>query len=199
MAVASKIDLSQEPGPTFLVEHQPESQKYPIYPEGKYKGIKKIEWGAYSDVYFAYQVPENIEVALKVSKLFEDRTQTEEIFRIAKNEADLFNSHVLDGVSHVVLPKEIYQKGKRIVLVFDFLGKYNVLEEYMQSKENRMSFSDLEMFAIQIIEMFIGMNENNIVHADLNHRNLFYTNGILKVIDFGLSFIVGENVEEDLV
>lgn len=79
------------------------------------------------------------------------------------------------------------------------------LEEFIEGdtllkllEERRLSASDFESVAEQLIDAVGELHENGIVHMDIKPANIIFTkSGKLKLIDFGISKLYGESINAE--
>ena len=146
-----------------------------------FTNVRLIGTGAHAEVYSAISKQRQAIVALKIYKF------TDIIKTLAMNEVDFFMTHG-KAMPHTVLLQDIYSWKDHIVLEFEHLGD-DVFHKYLGNEMTQITFSELTRLAEQLLHWLEIMLKMKLVHGDVKPENLFF-NGILKVIDFGLSFKV---------
>ena len=97
---------------------------------------------------------------------------------------------ILDAYPYVVDGKHV------TVLEMEWL-KGRDLQRYIEdSYPNGLNTNEVKEIALQVLKGLKYAHEQNILHLDIKPSNLFkQTNGTVKIIDFGIAKVVGENAE----
>ena len=152
-------------------------KKYPLIFK-KFRPLKHLSKGAFSDIYAGINIHTKEKVALKV----------EERYKMNKNlEAECYYLFSLKGLG---IPKVIsFGHNKDYdILVLPLLGKS--LHEIQSTKNFNFEFKDICLIAIQIIERIQWVHSQKIIHRDIKPDNFLIgidDPNIIYLIDFGLS------------
>ena len=152
-------------------------KKYPLIFK-KYKPLKKIANGAFSEVYAGMNIVENKKIAIKI----EDKNCKKPLLQ-----SETFFLFTLKGIG---IPQVLsYGVNKEYnILVMPLLGK-NLLEIYKE-KNGNFEFSDICLIAIQIIDRIEYIHNKYIIHKDIKPENFLLglnDPDLIYLIDFGLS------------
>ena len=144
----------------------------------KYKPIKLIGKGTFSNVYLSLNTKNNSYVAIKAEK------RNPKGVELLESEAFLLYSLKGFGIPSVLS----YGKTKGYnILVQPLLGK-SLLDLFILRNKN-ISINDICLIAIQILERIEWVHSNNIVYRDIKPENFLFGKKdpeILYLIDFGL-------------
>lgn len=79
---------------------------------------------------------------------------------------------------------------KYIFLITDFIPKSEALSDYLEKKGNKLT-TLMKLFIIkQIVQGFIELHKQNVVHMDIKPANILITKNLdIKIIDYGFSCI----------
>ena len=144
----------------------------------KFRPIKHLSKGAFSDIYAGINIHTKEKVAIKV----------EERYKIDKSlETECYYLFSLKGLG---IPKVIsFGHNKNYdILVLPLLGKS--LHEIQSTKNFNFEFKDICLIAIQIIERIQWVHSQKIIHRDIKPDNFLIgldDPNIIYLIDFGLS------------
>ena len=144
----------------------------------KYKPIKLIGKGTFSNVYLSLNTKKNSYVAIKAEK------RNPRGVELLESEAFLLYSLKGFGIPTVLSygRTKIYN-----ILVQPLLGKS--LLDFFISKNKNININDICLIAIQILERIEWVHSNNIVYRDIKPENFLFGKKdpeILYLIDFGL-------------
>ena len=144
----------------------------------KYKPIKLIGKGTFSNVYLSLNTNKNSYVAIKAEK--RDPRGVE----LLESEAFLLYSLKGFGIPTVLSygHTKIYN-----ILVLPLLGKS--LLDFFISKNKNININDICLIAIQILERIEWVHSKNIVYRDIKPENFLFGKKdpeVLYLIDFGL-------------
>ena len=112
---------------------------------------------------------------------------------ILRNEDILKNSelgHEFDiqkDLDHIGIPKvyEVFYDGKTVVLVQEYIDGTDLREQIFKKK---MTYSVVLNIGIQLADILHYIHQKGVIHKDINPSNIMITrNGILKLLDFGIS------------
>jgi len=145
----------------------------------KYKVIKKINSGSFSDIYLGINLKDNNKyIAIKV----EPRTVSKPLL-----ETEAFSIFVLKGCGIPELLSFGINKNFNF-LVEPYLGKS--LNDIFIEQKKRLSLKDICLISIQIIQRIEWVHSKNMIHRDIKPDNFligYEDQSIIYLIDFGLS------------
>ena len=152
-------------------------KKYPLIFK-RYKPLKKIGKGAFSEIYSGINIYTNEKVAIKIEK----RNSM-----IKYLEAECYT---LFSLNNIGIPKVLSfgHNAEYDILIMPLLGK-SLLDIFI-SKNSNYEFKDICLIGIQIIERIQWVHSCKIVHRDIKPENFLIGLSdphILYLIDFGLS------------
>ena len=152
-------------------------KKYPLIFK-KYRPLKKIANGAFSEIYYGINIQNNKKVAIKTE------------YRFTINSLLESESFFLFSLKGIGIPKVLsFGHNKEYnILILPLLGKS--LKELYISKNSNFEFKDICLMAIQIIERIKWVHSQNIIHRDIKPDNFLIgleDPNIIYLIDFGLS------------
>ncbi|XP_050269587.1 cyclin-dependent kinase F-1 [Quercus robur] len=166
---------------------EPEAAKsWSIHSRGeiiaKYEIQERVGSGAYSDVYKARRLSDNVVVALKEVHDYQSAFREIEALQI------------LNSPNVVVLHEFFWREDEDAVLVLEYLRTdlASVINE--AKKEGRsIGVAQLKRWMLQILSGLDACHRNMIVHRDLKPTNLLVSDdGLLKLADFGQARILLE-------
>ena len=144
----------------------------------KYEIQERVGSGAYSDVYKARRLSDNVVVALKEVHDYQSAFREIEALQI------------LNSPNVVVLHEFFWREDEDAVLVLEYLRTdlASVINE--AKKEGRsIGVAQLKRWMLQILSGLDACHRNMIVHRDLKPTNLLVSDdGLLKLADFGQVF-----------
>ena len=144
----------------------------------KYKPVKLIGKGTFSNVYLAINTKTSNYVAIKAEKKSNNGVE------LLESEAYLLYSLRGFGIPEVLS----YGRTKtHNILVLPLLGK-SLLDMFIYKNKN-INIDDICLMAIQILERIEWIHSNNIVYRDIKPENFLFgktDNDVLYLIDFGL-------------
>ena len=142
----------------------------------KYKIIKQIGNGSFSNIYAVERIKDKKKFALKAEKINS---------RIKLLESESFFLYTLQGFG---IPKFItYGRTKNYnILIEELLGKN--LDELFIKKKGKYNIIDICLIGIQLIDRFEWIHSKNIVYRDTKPENFLIgleNPNIIYIIDFG--------------
>ena len=152
-------------------------KKYPIIFK-KYRPIRRLSSGVFSEIYSGINIHNNEKVAIKIEK------------RNIKDKYLESECYTLFSLRNIGIPKVLsFGHNKEYdILVMPLLGKS--LLDIFKSKNLNYEFKDICLIAIQIMDRIQWVHSRKIIHRDIKPDNfLIGLNDphILYLIDFGLS------------
>ena len=152
-------------------------KKYPIIFK-KYRPIRRLSSGVFSEIYSGINIHNNEKVAIKIEK------------RNIKDKYLESECYTLFSLRNIGIPKVLsFGHNKEYdILVMPLLGK-SLLDIFI-SKNSNYEFKDICLIAIQIIERIQWVHSRKFIHRDIKPDNfLIGLNDphIIYLIDFGLS------------
>ncbi|XVE98147.1 hypothetical protein REPUB_Repub03eG0080400 [Reevesia pubescens] len=161
------------------MEHSlPKSWSIHTRPEiiAKYQILERVGSGAYSDVYKARRLSDNLLVALKEVHDYQSAFREIQALQMLQNCPNI-----------VVLYEYFWREEEDAVLVLEFLRTdlAAVIHE-AKRKEGGVRLGEAKRWMLQILCGVDACHRNMIVHRDLKPGNLFFSDdGVLKLADFG--------------
>ena len=142
----------------------------------KYKPIKLLGKGAFSNVYLSLNIKNKSYVAIKAEK--------RNIYELLESEA-----FILYSIRNIGIPEVLsYGRTKtHNILVLPLLGQS--LTNFCKQNKN-ININDICLISIQILERIEWVHSNNIVYRDIKPDNFLFGKkdpAILYLIDFNLS------------
>ncbi|KAJ9167833.1 hypothetical protein P3X46_019425 [Hevea brasiliensis] len=159
----------------------PPSKSWSIHtrPEiiAKYEIHDRVGSGAYSDVYKARRLSDNVIVALKEIHDYQSAFREIEVLKILQNCPNI-----------VIMYEYFWREDEDAVLVLEFL-RTDLVAVVKEGKKNGgagVSVGELKRWMVQILCGVDACHRNMIVHRDLKPGNLLISDdGVLKLADFG--------------
>ena len=137
----------------------------------EYKFLKKLGRGAYGNVYLAEI--NGTKVAIKATKTSSNKAITSDFIR----EVSILNS--LDNIN-IVAVQNSFVDDNFSYLVIPHAGK-------PLSSLSRDNDTNIKSFLFQILSGIQHVHDHGFIHRDLCSSNLLVKDGILTIIDFGIS------------
>ncbi|MBI96696.1 hypothetical protein CL656_06095 [bacterium] len=143
----------------------------------KYKIIKKLSEGNFSEVYIGKHINKNENVVIK----FEDNINT----NILEHEAEIY-LYLMRQKINIKIPK---------FKLYGIIQNYNyiILEKMEKSlkdiiKNNELNLDDVLKIGIQLIDFLEKFHNQKLIHRDIKTENILFNNkNNIFLIDFGLS------------
>ncbi|KAL3535732.1 hypothetical protein ACH5RR_004193 [Cinchona calisaya] len=150
----------------------------------KYQILERVGSGAYSDVYRARRISDNLTVALKEVHDYQSAFREIEALQALQNCPNV-----------VVLYEYFWSEDEDAVLVLEYLP--NDLSDVIRAakkgewKDEGLRIGEIKRWMVQILCGVDACHRNSIVHRDLKPSNLLISaNGLLKLADFGQARIL---------
>lgn len=156
----------------------------------RYRIEQLIGVGGMAEVYMAQDTKEDKVVAVKILK--DEFANNHEFVKKFVNE-----SKVLAGLSHpsIVEIFDVNFDGNPKFMVMEYIDGIT-LKEYMETNNGPLSWKDTVHFTIQILRALQHAHARGVVHRDIKpHNIMLFTDGTVKVMDFGISKIAREEVK----
>ncbi|XP_039032645.1 cyclin-dependent kinase F-1-like [Hibiscus syriacus] len=149
----------------------------------KYEILERVGSGAYSDVYRARRLSDNLIVALKEVHDYQSAFREIEASQMLHNCPNI-----------VVLHEYFWREDEDAVLVLEFLRTdLAAVIRDAKKKEGGIWVGEIKRWMLQILCGVDGCHRNMIVHRDLKPGNLLVSDdGVLKLADFGQARILME-------
>ncbi|WRX31585.1 Protein kinase domain - like 10 [Theobroma cacao] len=153
----------------------------------KYEIMERVGSGAYSDVYRARRLSDNLIVALKEVHDYQSAFREIEALQMLQNCPNI-----------VVLHEYFWREDEDAVLVLEFLRTdlAAVIRE-AKRKEGGVRLGEVKRWMLQILCGVDACHRNMIVHRDLKPGNLLVSDdGVLKLADFGQVYQKNDGIKE---
>ncbi|KAE8712564.1 Cyclin-dependent kinase F-1 [Hibiscus syriacus] len=149
----------------------------------KYEILERVGSGAYSDVYRARRLSDNLIVALKEVHDYQSAFREIEALQMLHNCPNI-----------VVLHEYFWREDEDAVLVLEFLRTdLAAVIRDAKKKEGGIRVGEIKRWMLQILCGVDACHRNMIVHRDLKPGNLLVSDdGVLKLADFGQARILME-------
>ena len=136
--------------------------------------------GAYGKVYRAINKNDNKEYAVKVIEVrrFKENKKLEEC---TVNEINILTN--IEKHEHIIKYIDMLKTPNNFYFVYEFCNG-GTLEGRLR-KEKCLPEREALMVFKQLIDAFQVLNKYNIMHRDLKPDNIFFSNGVVKLGDFG--------------
>lgn len=150
----------------------------------KYQILERVGSGAYSDVYRARRLSDDLIVALKEVHDYQSAFREIEALQMLRNCPNV-----------VVLHEYFWREDEDAVLVLEFLRTdLSVVIRDAKKKEGGVRVGEVKRWMLQILCGVDACHRNMIVHRDLKPGNLLVSDdGVLKLADFGQARILMES------
>lgn len=216
-ARAAEPEQSQESTPKFVFHksEQPPTIHAPAHqfhiakksaPAGSYPGVASVEGGRYridevigeggsGRVCRAYDTLLEMEVAIKF--LNPDLVRDEESINALKAETRICLQLVH---KHIIRIFNLDKRGANFMIIMEYLKGGNLFSLLSQCP-NGMDLEFVSQVVAITTDALAHAHRHGIIHKDITPGNIFITDdGLLKVIDFGISSVVNrQNCQEDTV
>ncbi|KAK8477873.1 hypothetical protein V6N13_051499 [Hibiscus sabdariffa] len=149
----------------------------------KYEILERVGSGAYSDVYRARRLSDNLIVALKEVHDYQSAFREIEALQMLQNCPNV-----------VLLHEYFWREDEDAVLVLEFLRTdLSAVIRDAKKKEAGVRVGEVKRWMLQILSGVDACHRNMIVHRDLKPGNLLVSDeGVLKLADFGQAKILME-------
>lgn len=155
--------------------------------DGRYEIKELIGIGGMADVYKAYDITDEKDVAVKILK--DEYLANEDFKRRFRNE-----SKAIAMLSHPNIVKIFdVSFGDRIqFIVMEHINGIT-LKEYIE-QQNIVQWKEAVHFTVQILRALQHAHDNGIVHRDIKPQNvMLLQDGTVKVMDFGIARFARDN------
>jgi len=169
-----------------------ESNLLGILPPGRYQVTRLLGAGAFGHVFVGRDVASSAPVVLKLLQLTnsEVRARTERELALLKN---------LDASPHVVslIDGFVSPDARLAVLISDYV-EGPTIQSLVERHGRGLPNTVVSAISRQLCVGLEYLHGQGIVHRDIKPSNVVITNrGVVKLLDFGLAVLVGEQKESD--
>ncbi|KAF6164436.1 hypothetical protein GIB67_025262 [Kingdonia uniflora] len=143
----------------------------------RYQILERIGSGAYSDVYKARRLSDNLIVALKEIHDYQSAFREIESLQLLQNNPNIVN-----------LIEYFWREDEDAVIVLEYLRTdlASLIREAKRDWEEGIGVGEVKRWMVQILNGVDACHKNSIVHRDLKPANLLISDdGVLKLADFG--------------
>ena len=157
-----------------------------------YKIVGSIGSGGMADVYLAEQIDIGRKVAIK--HLFPQLSKNPSIVKKFIGEAKKM-AKIQDSLNHpnVVQVQNYHRDHDGLFIIMEYVPGQD-LSQYIDALGAPMDRQEAKKIMIQILDAFVTIHEVGIVHKDVKPSNILITPAKkIKIVDFGISEIVGED------
>ncbi|MGI5958859.1 MAG: Stk1 family PASTA domain-containing Ser/Thr kinase [Massiliimalia sp.] len=155
--------------------------------DGRYEIRELVGIGGMADVYKAYDLADQREVAVKILK--EEYLSNEDFKRRFRNE-----SKAIAVLSHPNIVKiyDVNFEDSVQYIVMEYINGIT-LKEYIE-QQGMVSWKEAVHFTVQILRALQHAHDNGIVHRDVKPQNvMLLQDGTVKVMDFGIARFARDN------
>ncbi|RME81718.1 MAG: serine/threonine protein kinase [Planctomycetota bacterium] len=156
-----------------------------------YEVLEQIGVGGMGTVFKAKQVRMDRIVALKVLSfhLSQDQNYVEKFKREAQTLAKLNHKNIVKGI-------EIGEHNGLFYFAMEFINGQSC--NHILAEKKSLSENMVIHIGIQVAEALVHIHNNGIVHCDIKpHNILLDSQGIVKIMDFGLALPVGTRLKKE--
>ena len=155
--------------------------------EQRYQTIRQIGEGGMGAVYLAHDKVLDREVALKITRIGEDKEKTSQC-RFRREISMLARV----SNAHVVRLLDYEEEGNTLCYTMEYVKGASLRE---LAEERELSVDEAVGIAAQLADGVAAVHEAGVLHRDIKLENLVITaDGILKLVDFGLAILDDESV-----
>ena len=151
----------------------------------QYYLVKFLGKGQFGEVYLALNEKDDENYAVKVmnKKMINSNEKLRQLFH-----AELNIMRKLRGNRHIVQLHDFVETGNNYYVVLEYCNQKDLT--YVM-KENKLLESEALNYLEQILEGFRSLHEKNIMHRDFKADNIFISDGVCKIGDFGFAKQLG--------
>ncbi|HSE83859.1 MAG TPA: serine/threonine-protein kinase [Thermodesulfobacteriota bacterium] len=154
---------------------------------GSYRILEKVGQGGMGIVYKGVHTKLEQEVAIKVlsPQFSQDQHMRSRFFKEAKIQAKFSHPNVVNILNYLENDGNIY-------LVMEYING-ETLESYLK-REGKLTVEKAASVSMNILDALDFMHSKGVIHRDIKPSNVMFTEGgIVKVMDFGVAKVAGEN------
>ncbi len=155
---------------------------------GPYRVGEKLGKGAFATVYKALDSDSGDFVAIK--RILVDKIKSKQLMKL------LAEGHLMEQLEHEHIVKFFgaLEEENHICLIMEFVDSGSLAS--VMTKYGVLSERLVAVYLRQVLEGLAYLHANNVVHRDIKSHNLLITNsGVVKLADFGIAHLYGEEVK----
>ncbi|RHZ77109.1 hypothetical protein Glove_185g42 [Diversispora epigaea] len=160
------------------------------YNYNDFKNLKNIGKGTFGMIYSATLMDEKRAVALKSVVVV-----TVELFVNELKQYSRASSHENIIRFYGISQKDL--KSNEYILVLEYANG-GTLHDHLKSHFEKLEWNDKLNLAQQIVKAIEHLHSNDIIHGDLNSKNILFHDNTIKISDFGISGLSTESSKNSL-
>lgn len=154
----------------------------------RYRVIKKIGEGGMASVYLAKDLYLERNVAIKCLKIFQDQENNKRNFVRFQREIEALSRLVNHNVARIYDVVNFEDDDKNVYIVMEYVSSTDLKQ--VIKKRAPLYYVEVVRIFKEICNCIEEAHEKNIIHRDLKPHNILISDdGVVKIVDFGISLI----------